>query len=66
MKVWSAQSYLLYAAESKHGYTKIWFSRDDRATQYRGRLEDWSKFWVEADAPKTDEEEKRFQELDGS
>ena len=31
------------------GYVRIWFTGDDRATQYRGRLEEWSEYYIDPD-----------------
>ena len=50
--------------ELVRGYTKIWFNSDHRGTQYRGRLEDWSDFWVGPDVNLGDADEKRFHDLE--
>ena len=47
----------------ERGYVKIWFSGDQRATRYRGRLETWTQYLVVAeDVDEADEGE--WQELE--
>ena len=45
------------------GYTRIWFQDDERATQYRGRLEAWSEFLVDPD-DLNELDEEAWQELE--
>ena len=48
------------------GATQIWMGSDDRVTQYRGRLEDWTAHFVSSEDAEmlTDLEEEAFQEIE--
>ena len=48
------------------GFTKIWMGNDERVTQYRGRLEDWTQHFVSGEGMENmdDAEEEAFQELE--
>ena len=56
--------YIGVVTERVRGYTKVWFNRGSRGTQYRGRLEGWSDFWVDPNTVINEADEKRFQELE--